>query len=300
MIAVVIPCYKVKQQIRDVVTRTIPYADRIYVVDDACPECSGKWVEEFHSSPKVRILFHERNKGVGGAVKTGYQQALDDGATVIIKLDGDGQMDPAMILRLIEPIISKKADYVKGNRFYDLAYLQKMPLLRKFGNSALSFINKISSGYWNIMDPSNGYTAISRVALESLPLEKIDDRFFFESDMLFRLNTIRAVVSDIPMKAEYKNEKSNLKIRKVLFQFPFKYANRLIKRIFYNYFPQGFQCGIDGIAHFHCLIAVRIHFRHHQMDHKHRDLPACNGRYRTAGRSTHHPRVPGFFQFPPF
>lgn len=243
MIAVVIPAYKVKQQIGDVLTKTGSYADKIYVVDDACPEGTGKFVEENFSSPAIKVLYHQKNLGVGGAVKSGYSKALEDGATVVIKLDGDGQMDPGMIPRLIEPILSKKADYVKGNRFYDLAYLQKMPGLRKMGNSALSFINKMSSGYWNVMDPSNGFTAISRIALEHLPLEKIDNRFFFEPDMLFRLNIIRAVVSDIPMKAQYKNEKSNLKIRKVLFQFPFKYSNRLIKRIFYNYFLRDFNVG---------------------------------------------------------
>jgi len=243
MIAVVIPCYKVKQQIRDVIIRTVSHADKIYVVDDACPEGTGKFVEENFPSPDIKVIYHAKNLGVGGAVKSGYSKALEEGATVIIKLDGDGQMDPAMIPRLIEPILNKTADYVKGNRFYDLAYLQKMPGLRKIGNSALSFINKLSSGYWNVMDPTNGYTAISRSALEQLPLDKIDNRFFFESDMLFRLNIIRAVVSDIPMKAVYKNEKSNLRIWRVLFQFPFKYANRLLKRIFYNYFLRDFNVG---------------------------------------------------------
>ena len=167
MIAVVIPCYKVKQQISDVITKAIPFADKIYVVDDACPEGTGKYVEENFSSSGIKVIYHQKNLGVGSAVKTGYSKALEEGATVVIKLDGDGQMDPAMIPRLIEPILNKTADYVKGNRFYDLAYLQKMPGLRKIGNSALSFINKMSSGYWNVMDPSNGYTAISRTARSS-------------------------------------------------------------------------------------------------------------------------------------
>jgi glycosyltransferase involved in cell wall biosynthesis len=243
MIAVVIPCYKVRQQIGDVISRTITHADKIYIIDDACPESTGKYVEEHFPSSAISVIYHPKNLGVGGAVKTGYSRAMQDGAAIVIKLDGDGQMDPAMIPRLIEPIRNKTADYVKGNRFYDLAYLQKMPVMRKFGNSALSFINKMSSGYWNVMDPTNGFTAITRTALEHLPLDKIDNRFFFESDMLFRLNIIRAVVSDIPMKAEYKNEKSNLRIGKVLFQFPFKYANRLMKRIFYNYFLRDFNVG---------------------------------------------------------
>jgi dolichol-phosphate mannosyltransferase len=243
MIAVVIPCYKVKNQVGDVIKKAVSYADKIYVVDDACPEGSGKYIEENFSSPDITVIYHHKNLGVGGAVKSGYTKALEDGANVIIKLDGDGQMDPVMIPRLIEPLQSKTADYVKGNRFYDLAFLQKMPVMRKLGNSVLSFINKASSGYWNVMDPTNGYTAISRIALEQLPLEKIDNRFFFESDMLFRLNIVRAVVADVPMKAVYKNEKSNLRIWRVLLQFPFKYLNRLVKRIFYNYFLRDFNVG---------------------------------------------------------
>jgi hypothetical protein len=161
----------------------------------------------------------------------------------MVKLDGDGQMEPSLIPRFIDPIQIKEADYVKGNRFYDLDYLRTMPGIRRFGNSMVSFINKLASGYWNVMDPANGYTAISSKALKHLPLEKIDQRFFFESDMLFRLNTIRAVVQDLPMYSEYGTEKSNLRISRVLIQFPFKYMKRLTKRIFYNYFLRDFNIG---------------------------------------------------------
>ncbi|MCX6252159.1 MAG: glycosyltransferase family 2 protein [Bacteroidetes bacterium] len=243
MIAVVIPSYKVKTHILDVLKRIGPVIDKIYVVDDACPEKSGDFVKEHSDDKRITILRHEKNLGVGGAVKTGYQRALADGADIIIKLDGDGQMDPALLPRLIEPIQNQTADYVKGNRFFSLDYLRKMPTGRKFGNSGLSFLNKLVSGYWNIMDPTNGFTAISATALQNIPLEKIDNRFFFEPDMLFRLNIIRAVVQDMPMQAVYRNEKSNLKIHRVLFQFPFKYFNRFYKRIFYNYFLRDFNIG---------------------------------------------------------
>jgi hypothetical protein len=118
-----------------------------------------------------------------------------------------------------------------------------MPGIRRFGNTMVSFINKMASGYWNLMDPANGFTAISAVALRYLPLEKIDRRFFFESDMLFRLNTIRAVVQDMPMHSDYGTEKSNLRISRVFFQFLFKYMNRMVKRIFYNYFLRDFNIG---------------------------------------------------------
>jgi glycosyltransferase involved in cell wall biosynthesis len=181
--------------------------------------------------------------GVGGAVKTGYHKALEDGADIVVKLDGDGQMDPALISRLVDPILKGNADYVKGNRFYDLVNLAGMPAVRKIGNSLLSFVSKAVNGYWHVMDPANGLTAINSTALGMLPLNRIDNRFFFENDMLFRLNTIRAVVQDMPMRAVYGDEQSNLRIGTTLFRFPLKYMNRFFKRIFYNYFLRDFNIG---------------------------------------------------------
>jgi len=243
MVAVVIPSYKVKDQIIRVISGIGPEVDIIYVVDDHCPDHTGDFVRSNCTDSRVKIIVHSKNQGVGGAVITGYRQALEDKAEIIVKLDGDGQMDPALIPRLIEPIKSGQSDYVKGNRFYDISFLRKMPFMRKLGNSGVSFMNKAASGYWNIMDPSNGFTAIHRNALLNLPLERIDRRFFFESDMLFRLNTIRAVVSEMPMRAYYGDEKSNLKIHRVALQFPFKYFNRLCKRVFYNYYLRDFNIG---------------------------------------------------------
>lgn len=243
MIAVIIPSYKVRDSILAVLSKIGPEAGKIYVVDDACPQGTGNFVKENCTDDRVEVLYNQRNLGVGGAVKTGYKKALEDGCRIMVKIDGDGQMDPSLIPRFIEPIQRKEADYVKGNRFYDLGYLRTMPGARRFGNSMVSFINKLASGYWNVMDPANGYTAISSTALRHLPIEKIDNRFFFENDMLFRLNIIRAVVQDVPMYSEYGSEKSNLSILRVLTQFPFKYMNRLTKRIFYNYFLRDFNIG---------------------------------------------------------
>jgi glycosyltransferase involved in cell wall biosynthesis len=216
---------------------------KIYVVDDACPEGSGQYVKDNISDPRVEVMIHPKNLGVGAAVKTGYRKAAEDNAAIIVKLDGDGQMNPLLIPGLVEQVRNKQADYVKGNRFYNPGSLRKMPGIRRFGNAFLSFINKMVSGYWNVMDPTNGFTAISAVALKHIPLDKIDDRYFFEQDMLFRLNTIRAVVMDFPMTAEYGQENSNLKIRNVMFSFPFKYINRFFKRIFYSYFLRDFNVG---------------------------------------------------------
>ncbi|PLX01074.1 MAG: glycosyl transferase family 2, partial [Marinilabiliales bacterium] len=236
MIAVVIPCYKVKDQIVEVIGSIGEVVDKIYVIDDCCPHNTGNYVLDICTDLRVEVVFHKENGGVGAAVKTGYKKALKDGAEYIIKLDGDGQMDASLIPDIIRPLKKLKADYVKGNRFYELKYLRTMPRLRLIGNSMLSLINKFSSGYWNIMDPTNGFTAINSRALRMLPLTKIDDGYFFESDMLFRLGTIRAVTTEIPMSANYGQEDSSLNIKKILLEFPCKYFNRFIKRLTYNYF----------------------------------------------------------------
>jgi hypothetical protein len=145
-------------------------------------------------------------------------------------------MDPHLLMNFALPIINGEADYTKGNRFFDIENLSSMPKIRLFGNAVLSLMCKLSSGYWNLFDPTNGYTAIHANTLKLMPLKKISKRYFFESDMLFRLNTIRAVVIDIPMVAKYGEEISNLKISKVIGEFFVKHTRNFIKRIFYNYY----------------------------------------------------------------
>lgn len=235
-VAVVIPSYKVTQHVLSVIAAIGPECGRIYVVDDACPEGSGHHVQTQCNDPRVRVLFHEQNKGVGGAVMTGYLAALEEDLEIVVKIDGDGQMNPALIPDFIAPIISREADYTKGNRFYDLDNILSMPKTRLVGNAALSFMAKLSSGYWDIFDPTNGYTAIHTNVLRRLSLKKVSERYFFETDMLFRLNILRAVVVDVPMDASYNDEVSNLKITKVMGEFLFKHLRNGFKRIIYNYY----------------------------------------------------------------
>ena len=235
-IAVVIPCYRVTQHILNVIAGIGSEVQRIFIIDDKCPDGSGDYVEANCNDPRIIILRHEINQGVGGAVMTGYLAAIADGAEVIVKLDGDGQMDPSLILNFIEPILAGEADYTKGNRFFNLEEIQAMPKIRLFGNAVLSFMTKLSSGYWDLFDPTNGYTAIHADVARHLPFDKISRRYFFETDMLFRLNTLRAVVVDIPMDARYGDEVSNLKISKILGEFLFKHTRNFVKRIFYNYY----------------------------------------------------------------
>lgn len=240
-IAVVIPCYKVTQHVLGVIGKIGPGIERIYAVDDCCPHNSGKFILEHNRDPRVVVLFNASNLGVGGATKHGYEQALADGMDIMIKVDGDGQMDPSLIPLFIKPIIDGRADYTKGNRFFSYEHVSRMPGVRLFGNAVLTFFTKASSGYWNIYDPNNGFTAIHRRALALLPLDKINNRYFFESDMLFRLNSIRAVVMDVPMVAVYEDEESGLKIRDILLLFLSGHVRNFGKRIAYNYFLRDFN-----------------------------------------------------------
>lgn len=240
-IAVVVPCYRVADKVLDVLAAMPERVDRIFCVDDACPQKSGDRIEAECRDGRVRILRHEANQGVGGAMITGYRAALDEGMDIVVKIDGDGQMDPAIIPRFLAVLVAGDADYCKGNRFYRFATLQGMPKIRLVGNAILSFLSKLSSGYWQIFDPTNGYTAIHAAALKLLPLEAIDRRYFFESDMLFRLNTIRAVVRDVPMSAIYKDEESNLRVRRVVLPFLAKHMRNFCKRLIYNYYLRDFN-----------------------------------------------------------
>lgn len=236
VIAVVIPCYKVKSHILAVISGIGPEVDKIYVVDDCCPDKSGEFVEQECSDPRVNVIKCPVNQGVGGAVMTGYAAAIAEGVDVIVKVDGDGQMDPLLIPDFVLPILNGQADYTKGNRFFDLEEIRQMPKIRLFGNAALSFLTKLSSGYWDLFDPTNGFTAIHADIARHLPVRKISKRYFFETDILFRLNTLRAVVIDIPMDAKYEDEVSNLKISKIIGEFFVKHMRNMGKRIFYNYY----------------------------------------------------------------
>ncbi len=240
---VVTPCYRTKSKAADVIKSIPDIVERIFAVDDCCPEGTGKYLISEINDPRLKVIFHDKNKGVGGAVKTGYRAALEENYDIIIKIDSDGQMDTGCIPQFIEKIESGTAVYVKGNRFYFPDNLIRMPKLRMIGNFGLSFLSKLVSGYWELMDPANGYTAISNPALKVLPLDKIDNGYFFENDILFRLGTFRAAVDEVPVESIYKDEKSSMRIPQILATFPFKYTLRFIKRILYNYFLRDFNLG---------------------------------------------------------
>lgn len=240
-IAVVIPCYRVSSHVLGVIAAVPVEVPHIICVDDACPDGSGKAIEAAALNERVTVLYHDLNRGVGGAMATGYRAALEAGATIVVKVDGDGQMDPRLIPAFVAPILEGVADYTKGNRFYRPESVMGMPLRRLVGNAILSFVSKFSTGYWNVFDPNNGYTAIHADVLRQLPLAKLSKGYFFESDLLFRLSTVRAVVLDIPMDAVYAKERSNLSIGRVLGPFLFGHIRNFIKRLAYNYYLRDFN-----------------------------------------------------------
>lgn len=240
-LGVIIPCFREKQHILDVIKKIPESVSFILIVDDCCPEKTGEFVKENSTDSRVEVIVHDKNQGVGGALKTGYRHSIENGWEIAVKIDGDGQMNPLLIPYLVDPILRGEADYVKGNRFSQPEHLEQMPKLRLFGNAGLSFVSKFVSGYWNIMDPTNGFTGIHRQALKTIPLDKVSNSYFFESDMLFRLGLSRSVVCDRPHPAFYGDETSSMSILNVLFEFPSRFVKRIFKRIFYLYFLRDFN-----------------------------------------------------------
>lgn len=241
-IAMVIPAYRVERDIEAVLHSLPPYIKYIIVVDDASPDSTFERVTAAaQKDERILLLRHLQNQGVGGAMLTGFQKALELNAQIIIKLDGDGQMDPARIPALIEPLIEGKADYTKGNRFRDFKSLQMMPFVRRVGNLGLSFLTKVATGYWNLFDPTNGFFAIRAEVLARLPFDKIDRRYFFETSMLANLYLLNALVLDIPMPARYGSETSSLSIRRALFEFPYKLSTIFFRRMLLRYYLYDFS-----------------------------------------------------------
>ncbi|HEV8470333.1 MAG TPA: glycosyltransferase family 2 protein [Candidatus Limnocylindria bacterium] len=238
-VAVVIPAYRVAAQIAGVLAEIPSFVSMIVVVDDASPDDTAAVVER-SADPRVRLIRRATNGGVGAAMLTGYRFALAHGADIAVKIDGDGQMDPSQIGRLIEPIIRGGADYAKGNRFVHTRELARMPAPRRVGNTGLSFLVKAASGYWQVFDPTNGFTAIHARALEALDWEGIGERWFFETSMLIELGLVGAVVRDVYMPARYGAEKSSLSIGDALVSFPPRLLARTLRRIWLCHFVQDF------------------------------------------------------------
>lgn len=195
----------------------------------------------------IVAIRHETNTGVGGAIKTGYRRALADGVDVTAVMAGDGQMDPAILDRIVDPVVSGVADYAKGNRLCHQTYRQEMSAWRTFGNFLLTYLTRIATGYWRTMDPQNGYTAVSNTALETIELESLYDEYGFCNDVLARLNTHGLRVADVPMPAVYGDETSHIRYSRFVPALSALLLRSYSRRLTHRYVLGGF----DPLVAFH-------------------------------------------------
>ena len=209
---------------------------RIIAVDDCSSDGTLTLLRQLATQDaRLLVISRESNGGVGAATVTGYRMALEVGATLIVKMDGDGQMDAAQLPRLLQPLVEGRADYAKGNRFQHVEDLVRMPRTRLLGNVALTLMTKVVSGYWHVFDAQNGFTAISREALESLPLDRLDPSYAFENSVLTLLNIEESPVADVPMPAIYGDEQSSMRVFAVVFTFPPRLCRMLLYRVLVKY-----------------------------------------------------------------
>ena len=243
-VAVVVPTHNEEKLIEKMITTIPEYVDKIIVVDDASTDNSINIIKTLEKKFKNKVILieHKKNKGVGGTIKTGYSKALDLDMEIAVVMAGDAQMDPDELPKLLDPIVDGKADYTKGNRLEHQEKL-KMPKIRRFGNSMLTLLTKIASGYWKIIDPQNGYTAISKKALEEMEFDNIYDGYGCPNDILIELNIRNMKVMDIEMPPIYNEEKSGIKLRKYSFRLSWLLLKGFFRRINAKY----------GGLHFHPL-----------------------------------------------
>lgn len=218
-IGVVVPAYNEELLLEETVRGIPAYASRIYVIDDCSrdrtPEILRKLAGE---NPRVVSISHEVNKGVGATIVDGYRLALQDGMEYVAVMAGDNQMDPTELPRLLLPVLAGKADYAKGNRLLSKGMRKGMSNWRFFGNTLLTLLNKIASGYWHISDPQNGYTVISRQALETLDLDSVYTYYGYCNDMLVKMNALNLRTVDVPIPARYGRERSKIKYGRFIFK----------------------------------------------------------------------------------
>ena len=239
-IAVAIPCYKVEQHLRQVVAELPAFIDTILLVDDCSPDGTRQLVDSLAASdPRIVALHHEINRGVGGAMKTAFRKAMETDVDVVVKLDGDGQMDATFIAPLVDAL--QEGDFAKGNRLFDRRQLRRMPSIRRIGNMGVGFMVKAASGYWNVSDPVNGFFAIRTSTLRKMDFDRIADRYFFESSMLIEMHYTGARIQEVSMPAIYADEQSNLSVGRTLYSFPPRLVAAWLRRLRLSYFVYDFN-----------------------------------------------------------
>ena len=252
-IAVVVPAYNEEDLIGETLDGIPDYVAKIYVVDDGSADMTGAIIDDYaHLDPRFVAIHHNPNRGVGAAITTGYLQAVEDGMDIAAVMAGDNQMDPAYLPDLLDPIVDGRADYTKGNRLINQAYRKGMSPWRSFGNSILTFLTKVASGYWQMMDPQNGYTAVSIKTLKTLPLTEVYQGYGYCNHLLIWLNICGCRVSDVAIPARYGREKSKIRYS--------TYIPRVSKLLLGNFLfrlkTKYIQMGFHPLAFFYAAGAV--------------------------------------------
>lgn len=243
-VGVVVPCYNEAKNIESVVRKMPDYVDEIYIVDDQSKDNTIEIAQNIitNASRSIKLLCHNVNQGVGGAIITGYRQALVDEVDAVAVMAGDDQMDPGNLPALLDPIAKGQADYTKGNRYLDDAPWEKIPKIRFMGNAALSMLTKIASGYWHVIDSQTGYTVISRKALQRLDMDNLWKNYGYPNHMLVMLNVQYAVVRDVPIKAVYhENAVSGIRLSKVIPRLSFLLLKWFLWRMWVKYVLRDFH-----------------------------------------------------------
>lgn len=243
VIGVVVPAYNEEKLIAQTINAMPDFIDKIIIVDDASSDRTSPIVQDIAiTNNKVILISHEVNRGVGGAISTGYIWCRDHDVDIAIVMAGDGQMDPADLPALLEPVVKDQADYTKGNRLFTGEAWKKIPRIRYFGNSILSFMTKIASGYWHVTDSQSGYTALNKKALHLLPIENIYPRYGMPNDFLVTLNIYNMRVKDVPVRPVYGiGEKSGIRISRIIFTLSFLITRLFFRRMFQKYIIRDFH-----------------------------------------------------------
>ncbi len=243
--AVVIPYYNASNHIANVVAKLPDSIFAVIIVDDVSKEVLPEKDIRDSINPKTElvILRNDLNLGVGGATKRGFQYAITMNVDVVVKVDADDQMDTSFIPQLLKPLLKNKAEMSKGNRFRDLEALKKMPFTRRFGNLFLSFLTKIATGYWNNFDPTNGFIAIKVSVLKKIDINKLSNRYFFETSLISELYFVKARIKDVAMPAIYGDEKSSMRLWTIPVSFSLRLFKLFIKRLVKQYLLYDFCLG---------------------------------------------------------
>lgn len=267
-ICVVVPSYNEETQIGNVIDTMPSYVDRIIIVDDKSKDRTVEVVKGHRDdSDRIVLIVHETNQGVGGAIATGYNWALENEFDVAVVMAGDGQMNPDDLPAILDPVVSGCADYTKGNRLFTGEAFQKIPHVRYFGNAFLSLLTKIASGYWHLADSQSGYTAINRKALNVIDWDSMYKRYGQPNDLLVRLNVADMRVMDVPVDPVYNiGEKSGIKLKKVVFTISWQLLKMFLWRMKEKYIIRDFHPliffyflgGAFGLAAF--LLFIRVFY----------------------------------------